>query len=92
MLSFLDDFAIVEIFVDHALRRSIEGVAQQPRRVLRQGTDAQFDRAQRFEALRQMGAEIVSACFIIDLKDLPGRKKLEAMDVEVRSLVEYEGH
>lgn len=42
--------------------------------------------------LRQMGAEIVSACFIIDLKDLPGHKKLEAMDVEVRSLVEYEGH
>ncbi|TPW31729.1 adenine phosphoribosyltransferase [Martelella alba] len=42
--------------------------------------------------LRQIGAEIVSACFIIDLVDLPGRKKLEAMDVEVRSLVQFEGH
>lgn len=42
--------------------------------------------------LRQIGAEIVSACFIIDLVDLPGRKKLEAMGVEVRSLVEFEGH
>ena len=42
--------------------------------------------------LRQIGAEIVSACFIIDLKDLPGRRKLEDMGVEVRSLVQYEGH
>lgn len=42
--------------------------------------------------LRQIGAELVSACFIIDLKDLPGRKKLEGMGVEVRSLVQFEGH
>ncbi len=42
--------------------------------------------------LRQQGAEIVSACFVIDLPDLGGRKKLEALGVEVRTLVEFSGH
>jgi len=42
--------------------------------------------------LRQQGAEIVSACFVIDLPELGGRKKLEALGVEVRTLVEFEGH
>lgn len=42
--------------------------------------------------LRQMGAEIVSACFVIDLPDLGGRKKLEDLGVEVRTLVEFAGH
>jgi len=42
--------------------------------------------------LRQMGAEIVSACFLIDLPDLGGRKKLEALDVPVRTLIAFEGH
>ena len=42
--------------------------------------------------LRQMGAEIVAACFIIDLPELGGRKKLEALDVTVRTLIEFEGH
>ncbi|MFM2279955.1 MAG: hypothetical protein RLZZ444_2186 [Pseudomonadota bacterium] len=42
--------------------------------------------------LRQMGAEIVAACFVIDLPDLGGRKKLEEMDVKVRTLVEFSGH
>jgi adenine phosphoribosyltransferase len=42
--------------------------------------------------LRQMGAEIVSACFVIDLPELGGRKKLEALGVEVRTLIEFEGH
>lgn len=41
--------------------------------------------------LRQMGAEIVAACFVIDLPDLGGRKKLEDLDVDVRSLVTFEG-
>lgn len=41
--------------------------------------------------LRQMQAEIVAACFIIDLPDLGGRKKLEALGVEVRTLLEFEG-
>lgn len=42
--------------------------------------------------LRHMGADIVAACFIIDLPDLGGRKKLEALDVPVRTLIGYEGH
>jgi adenine phosphoribosyltransferase len=42
--------------------------------------------------LRQMGAEIVSACFVIDLPDLGGRKKLEDLGVDVRTLVEFSGH
>ncbi len=41
--------------------------------------------------LRRMGAEIVAACFIIDLPDLGGRKKLEALDVPVRTLISFEG-
>lgn len=42
--------------------------------------------------LRQMGAEIVAACFVIDLPELGGRKKLEALNVPVRTLVAFEGH
>src|ERR687893_916972 len=37
--------------------------------------------------LRQMGARIVAACFIIDLPDLGGADKPRALGVEVRSLV-----
>ncbi|WP_248448379.1 adenine phosphoribosyltransferase [Sinorhizobium meliloti] len=42
--------------------------------------------------LMQMGADIVAACFIIDLPELGGRKKLEALGVNVRTLIEFEGH
>jgi adenine phosphoribosyltransferase len=42
--------------------------------------------------LRQMGAEIVAACFVIDLPALGGRAKLEALGVDVRCLIAYEGH
>ena len=42
--------------------------------------------------LRQMGADIVAACFIVNLPDLGGRAKLEALGVDVRTLVAYEGH
>jgi adenine phosphoribosyltransferase len=42
--------------------------------------------------LRQMGAEIVAACFVIDLPELGGRAKLEALGVPVRTLVAFEGH
>lgn len=42
--------------------------------------------------LRQIRADIVSACFVIDLPDLGGRKKLEDLGVEVRTLVEFSGH
>ena len=42
--------------------------------------------------LTQMGAEIVAACFVIDLPDLGGRAKLEALNVDVRTLISFEGH
>ncbi len=42
--------------------------------------------------LRQIGADVVAACFVIDLPDLGGRRKLEALGVTVRSLIEFDGH
>jgi adenine phosphoribosyltransferase len=42
--------------------------------------------------LRQIGAHVVAACFIIDLPDLGGAGKLRAMDVPVRTLMTFEGH
>lgn len=42
--------------------------------------------------LKQMGAEVVAACFVIDLPDLGGRKKIEDLGVPVRTLISYEGH
>jgi adenine phosphoribosyltransferase len=42
--------------------------------------------------LRQMGADVVAACFVIDLPDLGGRARLEALDVYVRTLIAFEGH
>ncbi len=42
--------------------------------------------------LKQMGADVVAACFVIDLPDLGGRAKLEALGVSVRTLVSFEGH
>ncbi|MEZ2130542.1 MULTISPECIES: adenine phosphoribosyltransferase [unclassified Sinorhizobium] len=44
------------------------------------------------QLLRQIGAEIVAACFVIDLPDLGGRRKLEALGVDVHTLVEFSGH
>ena len=42
--------------------------------------------------LRQLGAEVVAACFVVDLPDLGGADKLRAMNVPVRTLVSFEGH
>ena len=42
--------------------------------------------------LQQLGAEIVVACFVIDLPDLGGAKKIEALGVPVRTLIAFEGH
>ncbi len=42
--------------------------------------------------LRQMGAEVIAACFVIDLPDLGGAAKLGALNVPVRSLVAFPGH
>ena len=40
---------------------------------------------------QDMGAEVVAACFVIDLPELGGRQKIEALDVPVRTLVEFDG-
>ena len=42
--------------------------------------------------LRKIGAEVVAACFVIDLPELGGAKKLEALKVPVRTLIAFEGH
>ncbi|KPF89655.1 adenine phosphoribosyltransferase [Rhodopseudomonas sp. AAP120] len=42
--------------------------------------------------LRQTGAEVVAACFIIDLPDLGGAAKIRSMGVPVRTLMEFGGH
>src|SRR5579862_5640828 len=42
--------------------------------------------------LRRLGAEILGACFVIDLPDLGGSRRLEALDVPVRTLVAFQGH
>jgi adenine phosphoribosyltransferase len=42
--------------------------------------------------LRRAGATVVGATFIIDLPDLGGAKRIEALGVPVSSLVSYEGH
>jgi adenine phosphoribosyltransferase len=42
--------------------------------------------------LRKLGAEILGACFVIDLPELGGSKKLTDLGVPVRTLVSFEGH
>ena len=42
--------------------------------------------------LRQIGADVIAACFIIDLPELGGAAKLRAMDVPVRTLMTFDGH
>ena len=42
--------------------------------------------------LRQQGADVLAACFVIDLPELGGADKLRAMDVPVRTLISFAGH
>ncbi len=42
--------------------------------------------------LKQMGADIVAACFVIDLPDLGGAGKIRNLGVPVRTLISFAGH
>src|SRR5437879_11315252 len=42
--------------------------------------------------LRHLGAEVMAACFIIDLPELGGADKLRQLEVPVRTLVSFAGH
>ena len=42
--------------------------------------------------LRDAGAEVVGASFVVDLPELGGRERLEAAGVKARALVAFEGH
>ncbi len=44
------------------------------------------------QLLRKLGADVVAACFVIDLPDLGGAKKLAELNVPVRALITFEGH
>lgn len=40
---------------------------------------------------RRLGAEVIGCAFVIDLPELGGRKRLEAMDMPVHALCEFDG-
>jgi adenine phosphoribosyltransferase len=42
--------------------------------------------------IKQLGAEIIAACFVIDLPDLGGADKIRKLGVPVRSLIQFDGH
>ncbi len=42
--------------------------------------------------MQGIGAEIVAAVFVVDLPDLGGAKRIEALGVPVRTLVAFDGH
>ena len=42
--------------------------------------------------LKQIGADVVAACFVIDLPDLGGADKIRDAGVEVRTLLAFAGH
>jgi len=42
--------------------------------------------------LKQIGANVLAACFIIDLPDLGGAEKIRKLGVPVRTLISFEGH
>ena len=42
--------------------------------------------------IKKLGANIIGCTFIIDLPSLEGRKKIEAMGIEVQTLCSFDGH
>ena len=48
--------------------------------------------AASIELIRQVGGALAEACFVIDLPELGGRKRIEQMGHTVFTLVAFEGH
>jgi len=44
------------------------------------------------QLLRSLGAELLGACFIVDLPELGGSQRLRSLQVPVRTLVAFSGH
>ena len=44
------------------------------------------------QLLRQTGASVPAAAFVVDLPDLGGAEKLRALDIDVQALVSFGGH
>jgi adenine phosphoribosyltransferase len=44
------------------------------------------------QLIRRSGGKIVAAAFVIDLPDLGGAARIARRDVEVHTLVSFEGH
>ena len=44
------------------------------------------------DLIKKLGANIIGFTFIIDLPSLEGRKKIEAMGIEVQTLCSFDGH
>jgi len=42
--------------------------------------------------LQSIGAEVIAACFVIDLPELGGAQKIRELGVPVRTLMAFEGH
>src|SRR4030088_2922378 len=42
--------------------------------------------------LKQQGADVLAACFVIDLPELGGADKIRKLGVPVRTLITFEGH
>jgi len=42
--------------------------------------------------LMQIGAEVVAACFVIDLPELGGAQKIRNLGIPVRTLMSFDGH
>ena len=42
--------------------------------------------------IERLGAQVVGCAFVIDLPDLGGRRRLEAMGMEVHALCAFDGH
>jgi adenine phosphoribosyltransferase len=42
--------------------------------------------------VERLGAQVIGCAFVVDLPDLGGRKRLEAMGMDVHALCAFDGH